>query len=81
MRMQLRYLVLGVIRLYQRTLSPDHGLFKALYSRGFCRYNPSCSQYAYEAILHYGVIRGGFKALYRILRCQPWSKGGNDPVK
>lgn len=80
MKFQLRYLVLGLIRGYQKSLSPDHGLLKAFYPHGYCRYNPSCSQYAYEAILKYGIIRGGLKAFYRILRCQPWSKGGNDPV-
>lgn len=72
--------VLMAIRVYQKTLSPDHGLLKIFYPRGFCRFNPSCSQYGCDAIEKYGVIKGGFKAIHRILRCQPWSKGGNDPL-
>ena len=45
-----------------------------------CPYFPSCSQYGYEAIEKYGVIKGGLLALWRILRCNPFSKGGYDPV-
>ena len=45
-----------------------------------CRFYPSCSQYALEAIEKYGIIVGGFKAFKRVLRCQPFSKGGYDPV-
>lgn len=73
--------VLMAIRLYQKTISPDHGFFKIFYPRGFCKFNPSCSQYGYDAIEKYGVIKGSFMAIHRIIRCQPWSKGGNDPVK
>lgn len=46
-----------------------------------CRFIPSCSQYAIEAVQKYGVVRGGIKALWRILRCHPFSRGGYDPVK
>ncbi len=75
-----RFLVV-LIRLYQKTLSFDHGPLKVFYPRGFCRFTPTCSQYSIEAITKYGVIKGGLMASWRILRCNPWSKGGYDPVK
>lgn len=45
-----------------------------------CRFQPTCSQYAIEALKKYGVIKGGRKAMWRILRCNPFCKGGYDPV-
>jgi putative membrane protein insertion efficiency factor len=45
-----------------------------------CRYTPTCSEYAMESIERYGVLRGGMKALWRVLRCHPFVKGGYDPV-
>lgn len=75
----LRFVILFLIRIYQRALSPDHGFFKFLYPNGFCRYVPSCSQYAYEAIFKYGIIKGVIKSFFRIVRCNPWSRGGYDP--
>ena len=45
-----------------------------------CRFTPTCSEYAIEAIEKFGVIRGGVLASWRLLRCNPWSKGGYDPV-
>lgn len=69
--------ILFLIRLYQKTFSPDHGL--ALSGGAIrCRYFPSCSQYTYEAIVHYGVTKGLIKGLWRIIRCNPFSKGGVD---
>jgi hypothetical protein len=76
----LKKLSVFAIKVYQKTLSPDHGPFKGLYPFGVCRYHPTCSQYTKEAIEHYGVFRGVGMGLWRILRCNPWSKGGNDPV-
>ena len=61
-----------LIRFYQRALSP--------YKRFHCIYIPTCSQYAIEAIDMYGVILGGWLAFKRILRCNPFHKGGFDPV-
>ena len=46
-----------------------------------CKYIPTCSQYAVEAIEKYGVIKGGLMSIWRILRCNPFSKGGFDPIK
>jgi uncharacterized protein len=61
------------IRLYQRVISP--------FVPTRCRYHPSCSQYAVDAIRTYGVARGIVLAGWRILRCNPWSAGGFDPVR
>ena len=68
-----RFLLLGVIRLYQMTLS------KAL-PPNTCRFYPTCSHYGYEAIYRYGVIKGGWLAIWRVLRCNPFNPGGMDPV-
>lgn len=65
--------VLAVIRLYQKTVA------RALPS-GTCRFYPTCSHYGYAAIAKYGLIRGGALATWRVLRCQPFSAGGYDPV-
>lgn len=69
------------IRIYQKIFSFDHGLLKFLYPHGFCRFRPTCSEYAYDAIQKYGVIKGTYLGARRILRCHPWSHGGWDPVK
>ncbi len=75
-----RYIAIQAIKIYQKTLSFDHGVFRYLYPHGFCRFRPTCSEYAIQAIEKYGFIRGGLKAFWRVLRCNPWSKGGHDPV-
>jgi len=76
-----RYLALWLIRLYQKTISFDHGPMKDVFPGGFCRYHPTCSEYGYQAIEKYGLVRGGGKAIWRVLRCNPWSRGGEDPLK
>jgi len=65
-------LTLGLIRLYQNTVS------KVLPPA--CRFQPTCSQYAFEAVKRYGFIRGSWLATKRLTRCNPFSKGGYDPV-
>jgi putative membrane protein insertion efficiency factor len=72
---------LKFIRFYQKTLSFDHGVFFYKHPHGFCRYYPSCSEYAYQAVDKFGLIKGLFKGLRRILRCHPFSAGGYDPIK
>ncbi|MEK7648128.1 MAG: membrane protein insertion efficiency factor YidD [Patescibacteria group bacterium] len=67
-----------LIRLYQRTLSPDHSWLRAKYPHGYCKFTPSCSQYGYEAYGKYGFVRGSVKTAWRIVRCNPWSAGGVD---
>lgn len=64
--------LLWVIRVYQIIISP---MLPAA-----CRFQPSCSHYGYEAIQKYGVVRGGGLAIWRICRCNPFGKGGYDPV-
>jgi len=75
-----RDLVCVIIRIYQKTLSPDHGFFRSLFPHGYCKFNPSCSTYAYQTIKKSGLIKGGFFAVMRIFRCNPWSEGGDDPI-
>jgi uncharacterized protein len=65
-----RALVLLPVRLYQRVISP------AFPAR--CKYHPTCSQYAVDAIRKHGVLKGSLKACWRLLRCNPWSHGGVD---
>ncbi len=76
-----KYLAITIIRLYQKTLSLDHGPLKFLRPYGFCRFSPSCSEYAVQALEKYGLLRGGAKAAWRVLRCNPWNQGGYDPLK
>lgn len=68
----MKSLLLALIRLYKATLSP--------YWPTHCRYTPSCSSYAYESVERFGALRGGWMALKRLGRCQPWGKSGYDPV-
>ena len=75
-----RYIAIKIIKIYQQTLSFDHGLLKYLFPFGYCRFSPTCSEYAVQAINKYGLIKGGIKAIWRVLRCNPWNKGGWDPL-
>jgi len=68
----LKRVLLWLIRAYQRGISP--------YFPATCRFTPTCSQYAYEAVAKYGALKGGWLAFRRILRCHPFCKGGYDPV-
>jgi hypothetical protein len=77
----MKYVVLGLIKLYQKTLSFDHGPMKHFYPGGFCKFSPTCSQYTYDAVAKYGVIKGSVLGTKRIWRCNPWNEGGWDPVK
>jgi putative membrane protein insertion efficiency factor len=68
----MKYPLMGLIRLYQMTFSrimPPS-----------CRFTPSCSHYGYEAVSKYGVLKGGWMAIKRVARCQPFNPGGYDPV-
>lgn len=76
-----------MIKMYQKTLSPDKGFFSVrrlaggqISSRG-CRFHPTCSQYAIDAIEKRGLLKGTFSGAKRILKCHPWHPGGYDPVK
>jgi len=65
--------IISLIRFYQKYLSP-------LKWRTHCIYTPTCSEYAVQAISKYGIIKGTLLSVWRILRCNPFSKGGYDPV-
>jgi len=80
-RYYLRYSVLKMIRLYQKTISFDHGMFKIFFPHGYCRFTPTCSEYTYQAVEKFGIIKGGLKGVWRVLRCNPLNKGGHDPVE
>ncbi len=73
MKRVLAVIILAPIRLYQRVISP------ALPRR--CKYEPTCSAYAVDAVRTFGVARGLVLAVWRLLRCNPWSRGGYDPVE
>ncbi|MDR1096183.1 MAG: membrane protein insertion efficiency factor YidD [Spirochaetaceae bacterium] len=68
----MKFIVLGLIRFYRTAISP--------YTRPSCRFYPTCSEYALEAVEKYGVLKGGWLAVRRILRCHPFHAGGFDPV-
>ncbi|AUW92578.1 MAG: membrane protein insertion efficiency factor YidD [Sulfobacillus thermotolerans] len=68
----MKTLVIGLIRVYQKYISPM--------TPPSCRYMPTCSQYAVEAVSKYGVPKGGYLAVKRVLRCHPFHEGGYDPV-
>lgn len=67
-----KHMLLWLIRFYRKNISPMHP--------ACCRFIPTCSQYALEAVEKYGALKGGYLALRRILRCHPLCKGGYDPV-
>jgi len=66
-----RYLGIGAVWLYRVTLGP-------LFGPGHCKYHPSCSQYAIDAFREHGLFKGAVLAAWRLLRCNPWSRGGVD---
>ena len=65
---------IGLVHLYRWTLG-------AVLPAGTCKFHPSCSQYALDALRRYGLLRGTLLALWRLLRCHPWSHGGVDRVE
>ena len=69
----MRNILINIIRFYRKNISP--------LKNPCCRYVPTCSQYAIEAVEKYGAFKGGLMAAWRILRGNPLSKGGDDPVK
>ncbi len=68
-----RTVAIAPIRVYQRLIGPAFG--------PRCKYYPSCSEYAAQAISRFGILRGLVLAGWRLLRCNPWSHGGFDPVE
>ena len=68
----MKYLLIGFLKLYRLLISPLYGQV--------CRYHPSCSAYALEAVTLHGSIKGSWYAARRLVRCHPWAAGGLDPV-
>ncbi len=66
-------ILIAMVRWYQKYISPAIG--------GCCKYQPTCSQYMIDAITKYGPVKGVLMGIWRILRCNPFSKGGYDPVR
>ncbi len=68
----MKYLFIYLIKFYQKFISP--------LTPPSCRFYPTCSEYSIQAFQKYGVIKGGAKATWRVLRCNPFNKGGYDPL-
>ena len=66
----MKYLAIGLVHVYRYAISPAFA--------SSCKYHPSCSQYAIDALRQYGFLRGSVLAAWRLLRCNPWSRGGVD---
>jgi uncharacterized protein len=69
----LKKVVIAILKTYKKVISPI--------LPDSCRFYPTCSEYAMQAVGKYGVLKGSIKSIYRILRCNPFNKGGYDPVK
>ena len=68
----MKYVLIGLLKAYRALISPIYGQV--------CRYHPSCSAYALDAVREYGALRGSWLAVCRLARCHPWAAGGYDPV-
>lgn len=68
----MKAVLLGLIRFYRKHISP--------YKAPSCKFIPTCSQYGLEAVERFGALKGGALTVWRILRCNPWGRGGYDPV-
>ena len=73
-------LLIQCLRIYRATFSPDHGFMRVFFPRGVCRFHPTCSDYAEQAIKKFGAIKGTRLTFSRLGRCHPWHPGGLDPI-
>jgi putative membrane protein insertion efficiency factor len=82
----MKKILILIIKFYRKFISPFKRSFYHIFLFGSgenvgCRFHPTCSQYALDAVEKYGALKGSFLAVKRILRCNPFNKGGYDPVK
>ncbi len=78
----MKRMALALIRFYQKHLNFNSGFVRTFFlTDRACRFTPTCSEYAHQAIKERGILGGSFLSLKRIIRCHPWSQGGWDPVK
>jgi len=76
-----RNAAIGLVRLYQQTLSPDHGPLKHLWTYGYCRHEPTCSMYAIARLRERGFVLGSLLAFLRILSCNPFRKPSDEKMR
>ena len=76
-----RNLIVLTLRGYQSTLSPDHGPLRHLYTYGYCRHSPTCSQYAIDVVQKRGAVIGSLLAFKRVLSCHPWTKLSDEKIR
>lgn len=69
-----RNLAIVLIRLYQFILSPDHSWVKILYPHGYCRHYPTCSEFSKQAFTKFGMIKGLWLSVIRVIKCNPWTE-------
>lgn len=78
----MKRLVLKLIKFYQKTKFFHTAIARQLFlTDRVCRFTPTCSEYTYQAIDKYGILKGTVIGIKRIVRCHPWNKGGYDPLK
>ncbi|MEK7518146.1 MAG: membrane protein insertion efficiency factor YidD [Patescibacteria group bacterium] len=78
----MKAIILALIHFYQKTSFFHKALFRTLFiSDAVCRYQPTCSNYTYQAVEKYGALKGLFLGLKRIICCHPWASGGYDPLR
>tara|TARA_Y100000310_G_scaffold175693_1_gene175760 strand:+ start:14073 stop:14363 length:291 start_codon:yes stop_codon:yes gene_type:complete len=75
-----RNTAIRLIELYQKTLSPDHGALKSMHPYGFCRHEPTCSEYGKQILAKRGLIVGSILIIKRLLSCHPWAKISEEKV-
>ncbi|MFZ2072674.1 MAG: membrane protein insertion efficiency factor YidD [Minisyncoccia bacterium] len=75
--------IIFLIKIYQKTISPDHGILKKLgiFKKPVCVFYPTCSEYTKEAVKKYGTGKGIYLGILRVSRCHPWQKNRFDPLK
>ncbi len=77
----MRNLLIKLINLYQKFISPDQGFLKYFFKNPVCVFYPTCSEYSKQAVEKYGALKGIFLSILRILRCHPWQKNHIDLLK